>query len=63
MTTRTDAPLPRTAYTVREVAASMGRSYKFVLALIHNKQLRAIPAGQQYLIPVAALDEFLSSAT
>lgn len=61
MITRKDAP-PRTAWTVAEVATSTGLHPDTVRKLIHEGRLRAIRAGARFIVPVAALDEYLASA-
>lgn len=59
MTTRTDAPLPRVAYTPTEVGPALGLSAKRVRDLITGGHLRAIPRGQRYVVPIGALAEYL----
>lgn len=50
---------PRTAYSLAEVAASLGISYEQARALAKSGQLRSIPAGRYVRIPVPALADFL----
>ncbi|WP_103381939.1 helix-turn-helix domain-containing protein [Pseudonocardia dioxanivorans] len=57
----TGAP-PRTGYTVAEVAASLSVPYKTALRLVREKRLRAIWTGHAYVVPVAALDEYLATS-
>jgi excisionase family DNA binding protein len=59
---RPGAP-PRVAYTVREVSASTGLGYRTVLALIKSGRLRAIKGTKSYVVPKAALDEFIEQAS
>ncbi|MGD9991015.1 helix-turn-helix domain-containing protein [Pseudonocardia sp.] len=62
MATETAAALPRTAYTVAEVATSLHIPYKAALRLVQEKRIRSIWTGRQYVIPCQALDDFLASA-
>lgn len=55
-----DAP-PRVAYTVRETADMLRMPYKAALRLIHEKRLHAVWTGRQYVVPVAAVDDFLAA--
>ncbi len=57
-----EPPLPRSFYSVREVAASMGLGYETVLGFCRSGAIRSIKPGQQYLIPAAALKELEASA-
>lgn len=54
--------LPRAAWTVAEVAERTGMPESRVRALIRGRKLRAIQTGQRYIVPVAALDEFLAGS-
>lgn len=58
-----DEPAPRTAYTVPQVADSLQIPYKAALRLIREQRIRSIWTGRQYVVPVAALDEFLAAAS
>lgn len=59
---RAGAP-PRVCYTVREVCAATGMPYRTVLNLIKTGRLRAITGIKTYVIPKAALEEFLEQAS
>lgn len=50
----------RLAWTVNEVAASLGTNRKQVLALIHADELGHIRAGRNYLVPDEELRRFLA---
>lgn len=56
-------PLPRTFYTPREVAASIGLSYETVLGLVKTGEIPSIRPGHQYLIPATALAELQKRAS
>jgi len=55
--------LPRTAFTVREVAESWGVPYIRVLELVQTGRLRAVRTGQRYLVPRTAIDDYLAAAS
>lgn len=44
---------PRTAYTVSEVAASLGVSKRHIYRLIESGEIPAKPLGRRLLIPAA----------
>lgn len=52
-------PLTRRTKTTRETAEILGLEYETVLGLIKAEKLRAIYLGNKYLIPDAAIAEFL----
>ncbi|MEV0699503.1 excisionase family DNA-binding protein [Saccharopolyspora sp. NPDC050389] len=54
-----DQPLPRRAWTPKEVAQQLGIPYETVLDLIHANRLRATKAGRYYLVPDFELQIFL----
>jgi len=54
--------LPRLAFRPREVAESLGMSYDRVLELIHEGRLRAKKEGQHYVIPRAAIEDYLAAS-
>lgn len=56
------ATLPRTAWTVPEVAASWGVPQERVRDLIRGGQLRARRHGQRWIVPASALDEYLAGS-
>lgn len=56
------APPPRTAYRIREAAASLGISDRQVRRLIESGQLAAKRLGGRVVIPAAALDALLDAA-
>lgn len=60
--TQTGAALPRTAYTVAEVAKSTGLSRAYVYQLVETGQLPAVRIGRRVLITPAGLTEFLAAA-
>lgn len=59
--TRAGAP-PRTAYSVPEVAKSIGFSTRYVYQLIGTGELRSIRAGRRVVVPVEALAEYIAAA-
>jgi len=52
----------REALTAREVADRLAMPYKSVLRLIKQGQIRARFTGRQYVVPVAALEDYLAGA-
>jgi excisionase family DNA binding protein len=54
-------PLPRRAWTPKEVSEQLGIPYETVLDLIHQKKLGAVTAGRYYLIPDFELEHYLHS--
>ncbi len=50
---------PRTAYTLDEVAKSLGVTYEQARAMAHRGDIRSIPSGRYIRIPVGALAEYL----
>lgn len=54
---------PRKAWTVHEVAVSLGVSDSTVRAWIRDKKLRALQDGGITRVPVAAVDELLAAAS
>jgi excisionase family DNA binding protein len=61
-TTATVTPLPRHAWTVREVGQILGIPYKAALDLVHSGELGHIRAGRYYLVPDAEIHRWLASA-
>lgn len=57
-----DQALPRTAYTVVEVAASTGVSARHLRRLIDRGELHAIRLGGRVLIPASVFDQLIASA-
>lgn len=53
---------PRTAYSVLEVATSIGYSKRHVYDLIRTGELHAIRSGRRVVVPVEALAEYLRTA-
>ena len=56
-----EAP-PRTGYTPREVASSLGITYRAVLRLIADGELRHRRAGRRLVIPAGAVEEFFAGS-
>ncbi|CAM3967587.1 helix-turn-helix domain-containing protein [Deinococcus marmoris] len=52
----------KTIYTPSEAAVHLGIGRNLIYKLIGSGQLRGVRAGTKWLIPTAALDEFLSGA-
>lgn len=59
MTRRNDPP-PRTAWTVPEVATSLGVSVRHVYRMCESGELGSIRAGNRVLVPVDVLRDFVS---
>ena len=53
---------PRTAYSVSEVAHSIGYSDRYVYDLIRSGELDAIRGGRRVVVPVEALTAYLATA-
>lgn len=53
---------PKRLVTVKEAAALLNCSPKFVRRLICSRQLRVITGGRRYLIDVRDLDEWIERA-
>ena len=53
-------PVPRTAYTVDEAAASLGICRASIYNMIARGELRAVKIGRSTRIPAAELDRILS---
>ena len=52
-----------TVYTPKELQPILRLSKTGVAALLHSGELRAIRVGRKWLIPAAALNEFLAKRT
>lgn len=50
---------PRTAYTLDEVARSLGVTYEQARAMAHRGDIRSVASGRYIRIPVGALAEYL----
>lgn len=59
--TRPPAVLPRTAWTVAEVAASMGRSRRKVYDMCASGEIPSTRQGSSVVIPCAAFAEYLDA--
>lgn len=60
-TTDAKPALPRLAYTVAEVAAALNLPIYTVRRLIRDEHIRARWTGRQYVIPRAAIDDYLAA--
>jgi excisionase family DNA binding protein len=58
-----DTTLPRLSWTTHEAAERLGLSYRALMGLVRSGRIEAVKAGKGYLIPVDALNKFLSTAT
>lgn len=58
----TTTSLPRQAYRTHEVADMLGLNPAQVRGLIRSGMLRARSTGSTYIIPAAALDDYLNGA-
>jgi excisionase family DNA binding protein len=60
--TRADAtPLPRKAYRADEVAEMIGLSRDAIYDLCASGELRSRKVGTKWIIPAAAVDEFIKA--
>lgn len=57
------APVPRTALTVPELAASIGISRSGAYELVRRKDFPSIRIGERWFVPVTDLQEWLSEQT
>lgn len=53
----------RRALTMQEVASQIGVSYQTVRRIVRAGRLRSVQVGSLKLVPVEALDEFLSGSS
>lgn len=60
--TRAQSAPPRTAYTVAEVAQSLGLPTWQIYDLVARAQLAHFRVGKHIRIPVRALDDFIANA-
>lgn len=56
------APLPRRAFSAREVGEQINVPYETVLAAIHDGQIAAFKVGRRYCVPDFELERLLQSA-
>lgn len=63
MSTSVPAPLERQALTIGEAAQRLGVHRETLRAAIERGEVPAARLGRRWLVPVAALDELLSSPT
>lgn len=60
---RGTSPLPRIAYTVPEVAASLGLSETETYRLVRNGQIASRKVGRRVLIPAKAIEDFMAATS
>jgi len=59
----TDKSVAKLCYSVQETAKALGLCKRTVHRLVARGELSAVRAGDRVLIPVRALDEFISRQT
>lgn len=59
MSGTTHSPVPRMAYSVREVAEMTSLSVQGVKQLVRSGELRSVLIGRRRLVPVEAVTELL----
>lgn len=57
-----DAPVAPAAWRTQQAAKRLNIPYRTLMNLIHAGRLRTVPAGRYYLVPEAAIQEFLDGA-
>lgn len=55
-------PVPRTAFSVDEAAASLGLSRVTIYELMKTGALRAVKVGRRTLVTAAEIDRFLAAS-
>lgn len=55
-----DAPVPAAAWRTDQAAKRLNIPYRTLMRLINEGRLASVPAGRYYLVPEAAIQEFLS---
>jgi excisionase family DNA binding protein len=58
---RIQAEVPAVLYRVEEAADALRLSRSLVYELIRSGRLRTVKAGRRRLVPVSALEEYVSS--